>query len=107
MEVLKKKHAVHGGFAEIREHGEDHEGWNLVLVGPPDDLYGEWKIIETRLSPFSGRDTRYEAIATNARLFADNLACHWMPSMYMYQLTDKALEKRDIVRILEIFIPKI
>jgi serine/threonine protein kinase len=107
METLKKRHAVHGGFVEIREHSEDREGWNLVLVRPPGDLYGEWKIVETRLSPLSGRGTRYEPIATNARLFADNLACHWMPAMHLYQLTDKALEKRDIVRILEIFIPKI
>jgi len=35
------------------------------------------------------------------------LACHWTPSVHIYQLTDKALEKSDIVRILEIFIPKI
>jgi serine/threonine protein kinase len=107
METLKKKHAVHGGLIEIREYGDDHEGWNLVLVRPPDDPYGEWRIVETRLSPLSGRGTRYEPIATNAKLFADNLACHWMPAMHLYQLTDKALEKRDIVRILEVFIPKI
>jgi hypothetical protein len=31
----------------------------------------------------------------------------WMPAMHLYQLTDKELEKRDIVRILEVFIPKI
>jgi len=55
----------------------------------------------------TGRITNYEPIATAARLFADNLACHWMPSMHVFQLTDKVLEKSDIVRILEIFIPKI
>jgi hypothetical protein len=107
METLQKRHAIHGGFIEIREHGEDHEGWNLVLVRPPDDLYGEWRIVETRVSPLSGRMTKYEPIATNAELFADNLACHWMPAMHIYQLTDRALEKADIVRILEVFIPKI
>ena len=107
METLRKRHAIHAGFIEIREHGEDHEGWNLVLVSPPDELYGEWKIVETRVSPLSGRATRYEPIATNARLFADNLACHWMPAMHVYQLTDRALSKTDIVRILEVFIPRI
>ena len=32
METLKKRNAIHGGFIDIRERGEDHEGWNLVLV---------------------------------------------------------------------------
>ena len=107
MDTLQKRHAIHGGFIEIRESGEDHEGWNLVLLRPPDDLYGEWRIVETRLSPLSGKMTRYEPIATEARSFADNLACHWMPAMHVFQLTDKALGKADIVRILEVFIPKI
>jgi hypothetical protein len=106
MDTLKKRHAIHGGFVEIHEHGEDREGWNFVLVRLPDDLYGEWKIVETRVSPLRG-STRYEPIATNAQLFADNLACHWMPAMHVYQLKDKALEKADIVRILEAFIPKL
>jgi len=73
METLRKRHAIHGGLVEIREYGEDREGWNLVLVRPPDDLYGGWRIVETRLSPLSGQATRYEPIATNAQLFADNL----------------------------------
>ena len=107
MDVLKKRHAVHGGFIEIREGREDHEGWNLVLVRPPDDLYGEWRLVETRVSPLMGRMTRYEPTATQARLFADNLACHWMPAMHTFQLTDKALEKADMVRILGVFIRKI
>jgi hypothetical protein len=49
--------------------------------------------------------TLYEPIATEAQLFADNLACHWAHTMHIYQLTDKPLEKADIVRILQIFIP--
>lgn len=106
METLKKRHAVHGGFVEICEHGEDHEGWNLVLVRPPDDLYGEWRIVETRVSPLTGRMSRYEPIATVARAFADNLACHWMPAMHTFQLTDKVLEKADVLKILQVFIPK-
>jgi hypothetical protein len=30
-----------------------------------------------------------------------------MPAMHVYQLTDRALSKTDIVRILEVFIPRI
>jgi hypothetical protein len=104
--TLKKHHAAHAGFIEIRENGEDCEGWNVVLVRPPDSLYGGWRLVETRLSPLTGRGTRYEPVATNAQLFADNLACHWSPSMHTYQLTDKELQKTDIVRILGTFIPK-
>jgi len=106
MGVLKKQNVVHGGYIEIRQQGEDREGWNLVLVRSPDDLYGEWRIVETRLSPLSGRISRYEPIATEARAFADNLACHWMHAMHTFQLNDKPLEKADIVKIFGIFIPK-
>ncbi len=53
------------------------------------------------------RVTLYEPVATNAQLFADNLSCHWSPSMHTYQLTDKDFQKADIVRILEVFIPRI
>jgi hypothetical protein len=105
MGTLKKHHAVHAGFIEIRESGEDREGWNVVLVRPLDSVYGGWQLVETRLSTLTDRGTRYEPIATNAQLFADNLACHWSPSMHTYQLTDKDLQKTDTVRILRVFIP--
>jgi len=62
--------------------------------------------VETRVSPLTGRGTLYEPIATEAQLFADNLACHWAHTMHIYQLTDKPLEKADIIKILHIFIPK-
>jgi hypothetical protein len=107
MATLRKRHAVHGGFIEIREHGEDHEGWNLVLVRPPEDLYGEWRLIETRVSPLTSRATKYEPVATNAQLFATNLAYHWMPTMHSWQITEKELKKADIVRILGVLIPHI
>jgi serine/threonine protein kinase len=106
METLKKRYVVHGGYVEIQENGEDHEGWNLVLVKPPESIYGEWRIVETRISPLTGRVARYEPIATEARLFADNLACHWTPAMHVYSLKDKVLEKGDILNIFELFIPK-
>jgi predicted DNA-binding protein (UPF0251 family) len=105
METLRRRHAVHGGFIEIKEDGEDRQGWNLVLVRPPDDLYGEWRIVETRVSALSRRAARYEPFATEARLFADNLACHWAPAMHVFVLTDKALERGDILKILQVFIP--
>lgn len=107
MEILKKRHAVHGGYIEIGENGEDHEGWNLVLVRPPGSMYGEWRIVETRLSALVAYASPYEPIATEARLFADNLACHWTPAMHVYNLKDKALEKSDILKIFEVFIPKV
>lgn len=106
MAYLKKRHAVHGGYIEIHEHGDDCEGWNIVLVRPPNDLYGTWRLVETRVSPLTNRMTRYEPVATNAQMFADNLACHWAPTMHTYQLTDKELMKADIVRILGVFIPQ-
>lgn len=106
METLRKQYAVHGGYIEIKENSEDREGWNLVLVRPPEDTYGNWRIVETRVSPFTGRGTQYEPIATEAQLFADNLSCHWSHTMHIYNLTDKPLEKADIVKILQVFIPK-
>jgi hypothetical protein len=48
----------------------------------------------------------YQPFATDAKLFADNLACHWMPAMHAYNLKDKTLEREDILRIFEVFIPK-
>lgn len=105
MATLKKRHVAHGGYIEIKEHGQDREGWNLVLVRPPGDLYGEWRLVETRVSGLTGRSTPFEPVATEAQLFADNLACHWAPAMHVYNLTDKPLERSDIVKILGVFIP--
>lgn len=106
MEFLRKRHAVHAGLIEIQENGEDREGWNLVLVRPPESIYGDWRIVESRLSPLSGRAFRYEPVATEVRLFADNLACHWMPAMHIWTLQDRPLERADIIKVLGVFIPK-
>jgi eukaryotic-like serine/threonine-protein kinase len=106
MDRLKGRNAIHGGIIEIRERGEDHEGWNIVLVRPESDLYGEWRIVETRVSALSRMGTKYEPIATKAQLFATNLAYHWMNTMHTFNLKDKPLEKADIVRIVGVFIPK-
>jgi serine/threonine protein kinase len=106
MDTLRKQNVVHGGTIKIRDHGEDHESWNIVLVRPASDLYGEWRLVESRVSPLTGRRTRYEPIATNTQLFATNLGYHWMHTMHTFQLNDKPLEKADIVKIIGIFIPK-
>jgi hypothetical protein len=105
MDALGKRFAVHGGYLEIQESGEDREGWNLVLVRPPDSTYGEWRIVETRANALTGRRFRYEPAATQARLFADNLSLHWMPAMHSFNLTDKPLERSDIVKVLGVLIP--
>lgn len=105
MDVLRKRFAVHGGFLEIQEDGADREGWNLVLVRPADSMYGEWRIVETRANALTGRRFRYEPAATEARFLADNLACHWMPAMHSFVLSDKTLQRDDIVKILGILIP--
>jgi hypothetical protein len=105
METLRKRHVVHGGFIEIREGAQDREGWNVVLVRPPDSSYGEWIIVETEVSALTGKSTRFSPVATEARLFADNLACHWMPAMHVFQLKDKPLERTDVEKILHKLVP--
>ena len=103
MDTLRNRHAQHGGYIEIREDGEDRQGWNLVLLRPPDANVGEWLIVETDFSALVGRVARYRPFATQARLFADNLACHWDNAMHVYVLSDTPVERDDIVRILGVF----
>lgn len=105
MPILRNRHVVHGGVIEIQEHGQDREGWNVVLIRPPDSLYGEWRLVESRVSALSRRSTRYEPVATEAELLADNLACHWASAMHVFNLTDKSLEREDLIRIFGIFVP--
>ena len=104
METLHRGHVVHGGYIEIREGGKDRQGWNLLLLSPEENV-GEWRIVETRVSAFTGRVARFEPFATEAQLLADNVACHWSPAMHVYTLTDKPLERNDLVKILNIFVP--
>ena len=103
MNTLRNRHTQHGGYIKIREHGEDRQGWNLVLLRPPDANVGEWLIVETDFSALVGRVARYRPFATQARLFTDNLACHWDNTVHVYVLRDKPLERDDIVRILGVF----
>ena len=103
MNILRKRRAVHGGYIEIQEDGEDREGWNLVLLRTPETRVGEWLLVETDISASNARVARFRPFATQARLFADNLACHWDNTMHVYALRDKPLERDDIVRILEVF----
>jgi hypothetical protein len=107
LETLRQRAVVHGGLIEIHESQADREGWNLVLLRPQSSAYGEWRIVETRVSAVARYGTQYEPIATDAQLFADNLACHWLPAMHVFNLTDKPLDRGGIVRILGVFIPKL
>jgi hypothetical protein len=103
METLRQHHAAHGGLLEIKENGEDREGWNLVLVMPSEASEGEWRIVETRVSALTGRVARFEPFATEARLFADNLACHWSHAMHTFILRDRPVERQDVVEVLRRF----
>jgi len=105
MAILRKRHVVDGGVIEIQEDGQDREGWNVVLIKTPDSMYGEWRLVESRVSALSHMSARYEPVATEAALFADNLACHWMPAMHVFNLIDKRLEREDLIRIFGIFVP--
>lgn len=103
MNTLRNHHAVHGGYIEIRESGEGRQGWNLVLLRPPEANAGEWVIVETDVSAVVARTVRYSPFATEARILADNLARHWGHAIHTYVLKDKPLERDDIVRILGVF----
>ena len=102
MNTLRTHHAVHGGYIKIQEHGKDRQGWNFVLVRRPDAEVGQWLVVETDFHALNGRYARYPPFATQARVFADNLACHWDNMMHVYVLEDRPLERADIVRILDV-----
>ena len=106
LEFLRRRHVVHAGYIQIAENGEDREGWNIVLARPADSMYGDWRFVETRVNPLMGR-SQFEPIATEAQLFADNLACHWQPAMHRFVLKDKPLEKSDVYQVFGVFIPKV
>jgi serine/threonine protein kinase len=105
MKTLVDNYVVHGGFIEIREDGQDRQGWNLYLIRKPEEIYGEWYIVETDLSGLSGKALRYPPMATAATLFADNLSCHLANVMHIYNLKSKKIERTDILKILDKFIP--
>jgi len=105
LEILNKRYVKHGGIIEIKEAGQDRQGWNMVLVQRPEDSYGEWILVESDRSALSGRVLRYPPAATVAELLAENLAYHWMPALHSWQLKDKVLEKTDIEKIFDKFIP--
>jgi hypothetical protein len=107
LEVLQKRHVVHAGFIKIAQNGDDREGWNVVLMRPSDNMYGDWSLVETRVNPLTGRGTQFEPIATEAQLFSDNLAHHWTPAMHSYVLKDKPLERSDVYRVFSTLIPNV
>ena len=103
MHVLHDRHAVHGGYIKIEEGEEDREGWNLVMVRPNAEI-GEWRIVETDFHALNRRVAEYRPFATEARPFANNLACHWDNAMDTFTLTDKPLERDDIEKSLEVLV---
>ena len=103
MNVLHDRHAVHGGYIKIGEGDEDREGWNLVLVRPNAEI-GEWRIVATDVHALTAHAAQYRPFATDARLFADNLACHWDNALHTFTLTDKPLERDDIKKILAVLV---
>lgn len=98
MDELRKRHVVHGGYIKISQNGEDREGWNVALLRASEEPYGDWHLIETRVHPLVGR-SKFEPIATEARLLADNLSCHWRNVTNKFVLRDKLLEKKDVYNI--------
>jgi serine/threonine protein kinase len=104
-DTLYRHHVVHGGFIEIRESGTDREGWNIVLIREPGNLYGVWHIIETRINALVPRRAPFEPFATRAALFAENYHHHLGHAMHVYVLIDKILERNDILAILDRFVP--
>ncbi len=104
-EELKKRHVTHGGNLSIVENGELREGWNIALITPPDTP-AEWKIVETRMSPFTGRRYNYEPTPTDAPTFAKNLAYHFMKSMHTHNLKDQPLTREEVEMVLTHLIPE-
>ncbi len=102
--VLRRGGAVHGGYIEITESSQDRQGWNFALIRKADDMYGEWHIVESDMSPLTGKALRFPPVATLAPLFAENLAHHWGHAMHTWVLKEKTLERADIVKILDKFI---
>ncbi len=106
MNRLHAKNVVHGGVIEIHgQDGDDREGWNVVLVRPEGSSYGEWLLIETRLSAISSKRARFEPFAVDAGLLAENLAYHWDNAMHIFILSEKELDKEDLFRMFNVLIP--
>jgi hypothetical protein len=102
-ELLRARNVVHGGYIEIKEGNEDREGWNLVLIRTPEEANGQWRIVESRRHALVAPLRRYEPFATEVRLFAENLSHHWSGAMHSFVLTDKPLERNDMVKMLAAF----
>ena len=103
--ILTENNVMHGGYIEIREDGEDKEGWNFVLLRNPENEYGEWKLFETRANALTGHAFRNDIAAIEAKLFAENLHYHFIHAMHVYNLKGFRLDRDQILRILEVFIP--
>lgn len=104
-EILKKNHVVHGGYVEIFDSREQREGWNFVLLRKPEEPYGKWHVVETRMSPLSRRQFKVEPVATESHLLARNLGYHFHPTMDIYNISFKEFNVEEVEKILGTFIP--
>ncbi|MDD2785930.1 MAG: serine/threonine-protein kinase [Patescibacteria group bacterium] len=103
--VLKERGVTQGGVILIQDDGQNRQGWNVVLTRSEECQYGTWLLIESDISPLTGKALSYPPAATDSKLLSENLAYHWMKTMHTWLLKDKPLEQADIVRILSALIP--
>src|SRR5579872_402868 len=106
MQILWQHHVVYGGSVEIQEEGQQREGWNIVLVRPPESMFGRWLIVETRETRFLGLRPYHEPFAVGPEALGLNLSCHWDAKADPVKVTDKLLVRNDLVKIFRVFITK-
>lgn len=103
--VLKENQVAHGGYLKIIEPGQERDGWNIMVMRPPESMYGEWYLIDTEELTYHVTATKYSSIATDLKSFRINLSNHFQRIMNSFKLKRKKLETEHIYKIIEFFIP--
>ena len=104
-EVRKAHGVVHAGSLAIFEGGELKEGWNVVLIRKGDDMYGEWHLVESRLSPFTGRRAQTEPLSLDKVSFRESYAHHLGKVMGPIVMTDKPCSPEALEEVLGHLLP--
>jgi len=91
----KKKYSIHA-YNQITPLSDQ------VLVSTS---YGEWRLVESRISAMVARRAPFEPFATNAKLFAENYAYHLGHVTHVYVLNQHTLNQDDVYRIISLAIP--